>query len=173
MSKFNGGVYEFLPSDKVGNRCKRVISRKGYADMPIIGQKTLLEDFEHRVKNNHIARFIILVGTPKSGKTFISSLLANKIVENLLSISYIDKSVDSIRNMLDTAYKVADDVVYIIDNADSMSQAAKNALLKVTEEPPRRAYIIMVVENIKNIPETLVSRGTVFIINPYSKEELN
>ena len=53
-----------------------------------------------------------------------------------------------------------------------MSISAKNALLKVTEEPPRQAYFIMTVDALSNTLPTLKSRGTVFKIRPYTRDNL-
>jgi hypothetical protein len=53
-----------------------------------------------------------------------------------------------------------------------MSPAAKNALLKVTEEPPRKAYFVMTIVNIENTLNTLRSRGCVFNIDPYSPKDI-
>ena len=53
-----------------------------------------------------------------------------------------------------------------------MKNEAKNALLKVVEEPSNRAYFIMTVQNIDNMLGTIRSRGTVIKMEPYTREEL-
>ena len=53
-----------------------------------------------------------------------------------------------------------------------MSSQAKNALLKVTEEPPKQAYFIMTVESMNNTLATLKSRGTEIAMGTYSNAEL-
>ena len=49
---------------------------------------------------------------------------------------------------------------------------AKNALLKVVEEPPNNAYFIMTVQNIDNMLGTIKSRGTVIKMEPYTIQDL-
>ena len=57
-------------------------------------------------------------------------------------------------------------------DADKMSIGAKNAVLKITEEPPQNAYFIMTTSNLANILPTLTSRGTLFTMNPYTPTEI-
>ena len=49
--------------------------------------------------------------------------------------------------------------VYIIDDADAMTQEASNALLKTLEEPPSGSVIILVTENTNLLLPTIVSRS--------------
>ena len=49
--------------------------------------------------------------------------------------------------------------VYILDNADSMTPEAQNALLKTLEEPPSDSVLILIVENINGIFSTVQSRA--------------
>ena len=83
-----------------------------------------------------------------------------------------DLSVDNIRNIINMSYTVNTQIVYIIPNADKMSNAAKNALLKVTEEPPNKAYFIMTLEDINNTSPTIKSRATVYNMELFKPEEL-
>ncbi|MFN7088343.1 MAG: AAA family ATPase, partial [Candidatus Paceibacteria bacterium] len=48
--------------------------------------------------------------------------------------------------------------VVILDNADELSDEAKNALLKILEEPPKDAVIILVTSKPAKLPETIRSR---------------
>ena len=48
------------------------------------------------------------------------------------------------------AYKQTERIIYLIQNADKMSLNAKNSLLKLVEEPPQQAYIIMELQQIEN-----------------------
>ena len=83
-----------------------------------------------------------------------------------------DLSVDSIRDILDSAYLLDSKLMYVLPNADRMSIAAKNTLLKFTEEPPPNAYIIITLRSLDNTLPTLVSRSQHLILEPYTKDEL-
>ena len=83
-----------------------------------------------------------------------------------------DCKIDDVRRTIEYAYSYTAPTVYIFRNTDDMSVGAKNALLKVVEEPPNNAYFIMTVHNIDNMLGTIRSRGTVIKMEPYSMQEL-
>ncbi|MCK4539887.1 AAA family ATPase [Candidatus Parcubacteria bacterium] len=60
----------------------------------------------------------------------------------------------------------------IVKHADSLSSSAANALLKTLEEPKSKVVIILIVENLDNLPATIVSRGQILRFNPLSIETL-
>lgn len=119
-------------------------------------------------------RFSILVGPAGSGKR----TLAKEFVtgwNSFEAVEYVqlgDVKVDTIRDMIKESYRIPYRYVYVIPNADNMSPAAKNALLKVTEEPPNNAYFIMTVEDENNLLATIKSRGTVFHMDVYTPAEI-
>lgn len=112
---------------------------------------------------------MVLVGSKGSGKRTLSKLIAIKLGANY---SECGIKVDEIREMIDTAYKAQDKIVYCIADADNMRNEAKNALLKITEEPPKNAYFILTVEDDSSLLATIKSRARVFYMAPYSEEEL-
>ena len=57
-------------------------------------------------------------------------------------------------------------------DSNKMSVAAKNSVLKITEEPPQNAYFIMTTDNTDNLLNTLISRGYLFNVMPYTFNEL-
>jgi DNA polymerase-3 subunit delta' len=69
--------------------------------------------------------------------------------------------IDQIRSLIDRfslaghygRYRVA-----IIDQADSMTLAAANSLLKSLEEPPERTLLILVTSSCSTLPATILSR---------------
>lgn len=138
--------------------------------MYVCGQKNLLQDIDTLVKNNKFPRFSIIVGDTGFGKKVISEYIAKQ-----LEASFVPCSVDveSVRDTIANAYEMTEKTLYMFFDCDGMSTQAKNALLKVTEEPPNNAYFIMTVRDISNILGTLISRGTMFHIAPYSINDLD
>jgi len=51
----------------------------------------------------------------------------------------------------------------IIQNGDLLTIQAQNAILKITEEPPEFTHIYLIVENHKNLLQTIVSRSEIII----------
>lgn len=72
--------------------------------------------------------------------------------------------VDVVRRVINDAYvkpNEAEKKVYILGNADCMSAAAQNALLKVLEEPPSYVAFILTVRSKSLMLETILSRSVV------------
>lgn len=136
----------------------------------MIGQKKLLDDIQNLISQSHFPRFAIIWGAKGSGKRCLCDEIASML--NCNTVSCPDIKVDNIRDIIQDAYKTKVKTLYIIPDADNMSVAAKNALLKVTEEPPNNAYFIMTLEDMNNTLPTIRSRGTTFQMNSYSVNEL-
>jgi len=136
----------------------------------MIGQTQILDMVDCWIANNSVPRFMIICGGRLCGKTYLAKEIAKRMKSYLIQC---EQSVDSVREAVKNCYKCAGTTVYLFDNADNMSAAAKNALLKITEEPPRQAHFIVVVRNLENMLPTLRSRATVLQMAPYSKYELD
>jgi DNA polymerase-3 subunit delta' len=134
----------------------------------MIGQTVLRERINGQIERKKFPRFSILIGEKGSGK----KTLAKEIAKNLgISAVMTETTVDNIRQVIDDCYKIIEPLVFILPDCDNMSSAAANALLKVTEEPPQRAYFILTCESIDNLLPTLKSRGVTYMLEPYSYED--
>lgn len=89
-----------------------------------------------------------------------------------MKVELADCKVDTVRAVIDQAYKTRIGTVYVIPDGGKMSLAAKNAILKVTEEPPNNAYFILELEDEEQTLNTIRSRGTVFKMDNYTPHEL-
>lgn len=135
----------------------------------IIGQKNLISNLDKLIETDRIPRFIIFVGPWGCGKKTICDYFVRK--SNLNHVHF-GNSVDDIRNAIITSYEVEFDSIYSFYDCDNMNQNALNAMLKVTEEPPKKARFLMTFSHFNKILPTLISRASVFEISPYTKEEL-
>lgn len=134
----------------------------------MIGQETLKNQFLNMIEIDTVPRFLILEGAKGSGKFTFCKWLANKMRAFLVTP---ELSVESVREVVRNCYIASGETLYVFRDADKMSAAAKNALLKVTEEPPRQAHFVMTVTNAENALETLKSRATVISMWPYPLEQ--
>ena len=135
----------------------------------MIGQRNNINTLIQWRCNKSVPRFIILSGDIGSGRLTLAKVIIKMI--NAKGI-IMGNSIAEVRETIENAYTITEPTCYIFRNADDMSVSAKNALLKVVEEPPNNAYFIMTVENIDNILGTIKSRGTVISMEPYSQKEL-
>jgi len=144
----------------------------------MIGQANLQSRIEQLIKNHTFPRFSIFVGPKGSGKKTFAHELERLFNNWRVSSDHVnvyelpDVKIDTVREMITQSYKQIMTMLYIIPDADNMSNAAKNALLKVTEEPPNEAYFIMTLEDENNTLETIRSRGTVFHMDRYTPNEI-
>lgn len=135
----------------------------------MIGQERVLTQVHSWVSQKTLPRFLIIAGNRGSGKTMLARLIARKMEAYRIDC---ELGVDAVREAVENCYKCSGTTVYTFINADKMSAQAKNALLKITEEPPRQAYFILTLQNPEATLETLRSRGTLITMEPYTEEQL-
>lgn len=135
----------------------------------MIGQKNNINTLIKWRCNKSVPRFIIISGDIGSGRLTLAKIIIKMI--NAKGI-IMGNSIAEVRETIENAYTITEPTCYIFRNADDMKNEAKNALLKVVEEPPNNTYFIMTVENIDNMLGTIKSRGTVISMEPYSQKEL-
>ena len=135
----------------------------------MIGQNNNIKTLIQWRCNKSVPRFIIISGEIGSGRLTLAKVIIRMI--NVKGI-IMGNSIVEVRETIENAYTITEPTCYIFRNADDMKNEAKNALLKVVEEPPNNAYFIMTVQNIDNMLGTIKSRGTVIKMEPYTKEEL-
>ena len=135
----------------------------------MIGQKNNIKTLMQWRCNRSTPRFIIISGDEGSGRLTLAKVIIKMI--NAKGI-IMGNSIAEVRETIENAYTITDTTCYIFRNADDMKNEAKNALLKVVEEPPNNAYFIMTVQNIDNMLGTIRSRGTVLKMEPYTIQDL-
>ena len=135
----------------------------------MIGQKNNINTLMQWRCNKSVPRFIIISGDIGSGRLTLAKVIIKMI--NAKGI-IMGNGIAEVRDTIENAYTITNTTCYIFRNADDMKNEAKNALLKVVEEPPNNAYFIMTVQNIDNMLGTIKSRGTVIKMEPYTREEL-
>jgi len=136
----------------------------------MVGQNKLREKIATEIANDTFPRFCIITGPKGSGK----KTLCQYIIGQFHTVGYeVGIKVDEVRAMIDDAYKVSEPIVYLIADADNMSITAKNALLKVVEEPPKNAYFIMTLQDLSNTLSTIRSRARSYTMDTYSVSEIS
>lgn len=136
--------------------------------LPVIGQQSLIQKISELLTEDKFPRFSIFIGDKGSGR----QTLINHLLQDLGTLQICGIDMDSIRDTIEQAYKVVSPTVYVFPNADMMSVGAKNALLKVTEEPPNNAYFVMTLLNSENTLPTIKSRANLFYMEAYTKEQI-
>lgn len=85
-------------------------------------------------------------------------------------------SVNDIREQLNNDISIkpysSEYKIYIIPDANKMTEQAQNALLKTIEEPPVYAIIILLTENCDSLLPTIRSRCVTLTMNPIEKDKI-
>ena len=148
----------------------------------MIGHKDIEKSFKKLLKDNNLSHGYIFYGEPQVGKFLFAKYLANYIEKNdfalpehVLSEALIiqpeknpssesgEKSVgiDAVRDLKNFLFQKPQNSKYrvaIINDAHLMTDQAQNAILKIAEEPPEHALLILVVSNPESLIRTVLSR---------------
>ena len=83
--------------------------------------------------------------------------------------------VDDIKDLIDNIYLSpieSDKKIFILKNFSNATIQAQNKLLKILEEPPQNAYIILGVSNVSKVLSTVMSRCKKMRLQPISNDVL-
>jgi len=151
----------------------------------LCGHKNLQESFSALSKKGNLSHGYIFFGEPQVGKFSFASSLAGfletgdfesdgRMLSEVLIIkeSGID-CVREIKNFLWQKPQNSPKRTVIIDNADLLTAEAQSAILKITEEPPEHALIILIVSNLNNILPPILSRLQKIYFPRISKDEIS
>lgn len=164
----------------------------------IIGHDNIKEHFKAALESGKISHAYIFSGEEGSGKKTVADIFAAALMcggeekpcggcmscmqaesRNHPDIIYVTHeksrmSVEEIRT------QIVEDIiirpfnggrkVYIVDEADRMTEQAQNALLKTIEEPPEYAVIILLTANTGAFLQTILSRCVTLQFKPLSNQ---
>ena len=151
----------------------------------IIGQDFAKKYLTNSIKKNKINHAYMFEGIDGIGKKKLSQELAKILLdtENVESTpDYINIYPDGNSIKISQIRKLQTDIIvkphkqykiYIINQAESMTIEAQNALLKTLEEPPEYAIIILITSNKESLLDTIKSRCEIIKFLPISIVDLN
>lgn len=126
----------------------------------MLGQAKLIAQIDDLIEKEKFPRFSIVVGEKGMEHEDVAHYVSEKMGADYIKLP--DVKVDTVRIMIQQAYKLHKTTVFCIPNADDMSINAKNAMLKVVEDAPNKAFFVMCLEDLSNALATIQSRGIVF-----------
>lgn len=134
----------------------------------MIGQEHLLKIIDKNIENG-FPKFSIIQGKSGYGRKTLCRYIADK-----LHIGYVicNTKTDEVKDIIQKAYLNEFPVMYIFPDADTMHTNAKNALLKITEEPPKNSYFVMTIQNTQQLLDTLLSRGALYTLEEYTSTDI-
>lgn len=167
--------------------------------MEILGHQKIIEFLNRSINQNKLSHAYLFYGPENVGKETVAidfiiklfnrhftptaRVIQNQIIKKIHpDIYWLEKnenkkniSIEQIRELqtflnlkpFSDLYKIA-----IIIRAEEMSQAAANSFLKILEEPPQKSIIILLANNLRAIPPTVISRCQLIKFNPVPLKEI-
>lgn len=128
-------------------------------------------DLKEKLKDLEVPPFVIVCSPSSMANKEIAYYLAKK--DSLgMNVVIGDNKVDTVREIISMAYTQTIPTYYIFLDADGMSISAKNALLKVTEEPPKNVHFVLCISSMLNTLATLRSRAYTLQLRPLTVQEV-
>lgn len=132
----------------------------------IVGQSRLLDQL-NQFNINTFPRTTMFIGEKGIGKhTF-----ANYVKDNILKLPLIDLTSCISNEVIDEIYLKPTPCIYLID-ITKLVDAKQNSILKLIEEPPNSAFIILLAEEGISLLNTVRNRCIIFDFEPYTKDQL-
>ena len=152
----------------------------------VIGHEKVKTILRNIIRENKIGHAYLFVGKEGIGKKQVALEFAKQMMsleggtwnESDFKMITSEKDiikVEEIRDLINEVYLkpvLASRKVIIIDDAEKMNANAQNALLKVLEEPPTYATLILITSHKEKIIKTILSRVTEITFDSLSNEEL-
>ena len=161
----------------------------------IIGHEQVKQHLQTAIEQNKISHSYIINGESGSGKKLTAAIFAETLQcedkginpcglcksciqaesgnhPDIIWVTHEKYSigVDDIRNQLNNNISIkpysGPYKIYIIPDADKMTEQAQNALLKTIEEPPEYAVILLLTNNVDNLLPTILSRCVTLNLKP-------
>ncbi|QZY55315.1 DNA polymerase III subunit delta' [Crassaminicella profunda] len=166
----------------------------------IVGQEKVIHFLKGSITNKRIAHAYIFEGAKGVGKAEMAMVFAKAVqcknydgdvcdqcasclkvnTNNHPDIKIIEPEGKSIKNkqiedfqqdLLRRPYE-SDKKIYIIKDANSMTDSAQNRLLKTLEEPPEYAVIILISTNVNSFLPTIKSRCQILKFYPIGEKTI-
>lgn len=143
----------------------------------VVGQSAIVKAVKNLVEKG-TSQCFLFCGPSGVGKTTLARIIANKVGCQRQDVLEFDAStntgIDHIRNlqiMLQYRPFSGGNMAIIIDEAQGLTKQAWNALLKVTEEPPKHVYFFLCT-TVAKMAATIESRFSKFSLRPIQEREL-
>ena len=151
----------------------------------LIGHQDLIRDFKQLVKAGKLAQGYIFFGEPQVGKFYFARHLAYlletgefELAVRPLQGAMILKNasgIDAMREIKNFLWQKPVDSAkrtVVINDADNLTPQAQNAILKIAEEPPEHALVILIISQLENLLPAILSRFQKIYFGRLSDKEM-
>lgn len=166
----------------------------------IVGHENIVESLKNAIRNDSVSHSYLFegpksIGKEKLAKAFAKALLCQKGGDSPCNtcpscmkiesgnhpdfyMEYPDKDSfkkEKVEELQRTVRKLpleSNRKIYVIDDAEKMTQQAQNSFLKTLEEPPVYTVIILLATNGYSLLPTIVSRCQIVKFTPIEREKI-
>ena len=152
----------------------------------ILGNEENKQVLEKIIETGNISHSYMFIGNEGIGKLLFAKVFAKNILNSNISLennpdfTIIEPEgntikINQIREFTNKVYEKpisSDKKVFIINNSESMTKEAQNALLKTLEEPPYYIVIILIAKNKDLFLPTIKSRCTEVLFKRLNNEDV-
>jgi len=130
----------------------------------IVGNVETVSSLSTMLENNELPHAILLSGPTGCGKTTVARILATELGAEGLDLQELDtadfRGIDKVRRIREVAVlsPMKEVRLFILDECHKLTNEAQNALLKILEDTPRRAYFILCTTEPDKLLKTILGR---------------
>lgn len=131
-------------------------------------QRNILSELNKCAKSD--IHSILLSGLSGCGKTYLSHHYGRILkVDDIISV---EPTVEELQKAIQAGYETSNRMLFVIENLDAGVLKASYTILKFLEEPVSNVYIVVTCRNTYKIPNTILSRCSVFNIGHPTEEDI-
>ena len=105
---------------------------------------------------DHDSHAILISGPEGCGKSYLAKQYAK--MKNISNFQIVSPKMDIVREAMAACYRMSTDILVCIENLDMGVIGVAYAILKFLEEPKSNVYIVITCRNIRQVPDTILSR---------------
>ena len=133
----------------------------------VVGQEHIVESLKSK---DHLTHYLF-IGPPGCGKTTIAHILATKFDVPINETNASDdRGIDYIRDEIKRLTRIRGKRIILMDEGDSLTTDAQNALRRIMENPKSESYFIITGNNGWKIIDPIKSRCATFEFKRLTEE---
>lgn len=137
--------------------------------MDFKNQQEALQDLQ---KYAEAKRQAILISGPEGcGKSYLAMQFGKLL--GVADFQIVETKIANVRETMEACYQIINPVVLCIENLDLAVAGVSYTLLKFIEEPKPNIFIVITCRNIRQIPDTIVSRCVTINVPPIISSDLS
>lgn len=106
---------------------------------------------------------VVISGARGSGKTYLSKQYAKLL--HIDDYMLVNSNMADIKSVIQMCIDATNDIVLCIENLDAGVLTVSYPLLKFIEDCPKNLYVVVTCTNVRQIPDTILSRCALVSIN--------